>query len=562
VTYPVGGPALSTRESELAQDTFPTSGTIDPADPGALSCRFDMAANISRPEHLRNDPGDSVVIDAYLENFWVLVGPPEMHYRVERNPVFDPYRSDPTPATGTVACQPVTGPAGVVVPDRHWADLPDEGWLFPGDIVHYYFTATDRDTVTAVERTAILPADTTGFSDFDDPLAYDAQFTMRCLPSLQHLAGYQPEVLFWWDSGNSSGRDEWFSALRQLGMALGDDYDLYETKRPYSQLGNGLGGRATAPQLAGYDVMLYSAGYYDHATLGNGDFQADPSQDLQVLTAWLDTGGKGLLATGDGLVHDLNFAGMPGQSFLADVLQVDYVDFTVRDLIGGQASPLVLPITGNPVFADGPVPSFDVSSWIAYGGCPTRHTFDAVTPRAGGQILAKFTDPAGNPGVYPYSAATLAAGVGAAGTSSAISLPYDLGFIRTDPTEAAKVAATYAARMRVLQKVLEYFGFSPGIVEPSGVPGATAFAASQHPNPFNPATTISYTAPRPGRLTVKVYDLRGRLVRTVFDDQVTVSGSVDWDGTDDRGAQAASGVYFYEVRLGGEAKIGKMALIK
>jgi membrane-bound inhibitor of C-type lysozyme len=210
----------------------------------------------------------------------------------------------------------------------------------------------------------------------------------------------------------------------------------------------------------------------------------------------------------------------------------------------------------NPVFSTAP-------SWIAYGGCPGGDRLDAVGVTGGGQRLAAFADPGGQPGGYPYSAATLAVGVGAAGTSRVVSMPVGFGDIRTDPAEGGKAGAILAARVRVLADVLLHFGFATNPIYPSQVPdSAAAFAVGLHPNPFNPVTTISYTAPRPGRLTVKVYDLRGRLVRTVFDDQVTVSGSVDWDGTDGQGARVASGVYFYEVRLGGETRIGKMALIK
>ena len=83
---------------------------------------------------------------------------------------FDAYRDGATPYAGSVPCGFVTGPAGAVVPDRFWGDLPD-GWdytgtgapstdgsrfLFPGDVIHYYITATDtagsRRTLRALTR--------------------------------------------------------------------------------------------------------------------------------------------------------------------------------------------------------------------------------------------------------------------------------------------------------------------------------------------------------------------------------------------------------------------------
>ena len=67
---------------------------------------------------------------------------------------------------------------------------------------------------------------------------------------------------------------------------------------------------------------------------------------------------------------------------------------------------------------------------------------------------------------------------------------------------------------------------------------------------------------RPGRLSVRVYDVRGRLVRTVCDENVEQGVTLSWDGRDDRGAQAASGIYFYEARMHGEIKVGRMTLVK
>jgi hypothetical protein len=69
------------------------------------------------------------------------------------------------------------------------------------------------------------------------------------------------------------------------------------------------------------------------------------------------------------------------------------------------------------------------------------------------------------------------------------------------------------------------------------------------PNPFNPATTISFSIPQDRLATLTIYDVNGRLVRTLVDRSVS-SGThaVVWNGTDDSGRAAASGVYV--IRLG------------
>ena len=62
-TFQVIGPSLVSREIDLANDCFPENGIIDMAAPQDLWCRFDMARNISPPDHLHRDFGDSLVFD-------------------------------------------------------------------------------------------------------------------------------------------------------------------------------------------------------------------------------------------------------------------------------------------------------------------------------------------------------------------------------------------------------------------------------------------------------------------------------------------------------------------
>ncbi len=539
--FPQDGPGLSAREIDLAQDAFPASGALDAADLGANSVRFDMARNIAPANHLRIDPGDSLVIRVNLVRAGsVLAEPPRLHWRLRPNPVFDAVRTSGLPLVGSVACVPALS-------DRWAADLPDTGFLFPGDVLHYCFTATDA--VGGDLRTAILPADTSGFSDFGGVLSYDPSFTMRALPSVDLVGNefQQPRVLFWNDFANRGDQAAWDEAFTWNGLRPGRDFDVYYTNGPTSGVGNGLGSRATVVQLAGYEDLVYSSGDLSSYTLGNGDADREISPDVQLLEGWLNLGGRDAFMTGDGLAGDLSASGAAGTAFLQDRLGVAVASWDLKPLIGNQVSPRVLAMAGNPVFSN-PV------SWVAGGGCPGLNNFDAVTPAGPGVRLAEFADPAGNGGVYPYSAATLAA----AGGSRVISLPCDLMFVETDPGEASSIAAG----LRVFREVGEYLGF---IVTIGDVPGAAAdgtFATARYPNPFNPVVRIDCSIARPGRLTVRVFDLRGRLVRTVLDEHVDQGVGLSWDGRDEAGAQAASGVYFYEARMHGEIEVGRMMLLK
>ncbi|MFO7609473.1 MAG: S8 family serine peptidase [Candidatus Krumholzibacteriia bacterium] len=91
-----------------------------------------------------------------------------------------------------------------------------------------------------------------------------------------------------------------------------------------------------------------------------------------------------------------------------------------------------------------------------------------------------------------------------------------------------------------------------------------AFALDQNaPNPFNPSTTIAFALPQAGRVQLRIYDQRGRLVRTLVDEAMTAGArSVVWNGLDDGGRQAHSGVYLYVIEAGDFRATRKMTLLK
>ena len=84
------------------------------------------------------------------------------------------------------------------------------------------------------------------------------------------------------------------------------------------------------------------------------------------------------------------------------------------------------------------------------------------------------------------------------------------------------------------------------------------------PNPFNPTTTVSYEVPNGGgRVLVRIFDVSGRLVRTLVDEsQPAGQRSVVWDGLDDEGRPLASGVYLARLSAAGVESEGKMVLLK
>ncbi len=539
--YEIYGPAIGAHPEHMAQDALPASGQLDLENPASNSVRFDMATGVEIGGQYLTQAGDSIVANVtLLREDSVLYGQPLLNYRLKANPAFDPYRTSGLPNVGATEGWQVRNEEGELIPDRFAFDLPDTGFLFPGDILHYFISGTDD--YLGEYQTTTMPADTSGFSRMDSPMAYDPLFTVRALPSVVQEGDdlVQSASVLFWNDGGKDGRAAWYSALRNNDLTVGENCDVYDTSAPWSALGNGLGQRATPAQLAGYSIILYSSGSYYSEVMTEAD--------AWLISQWLQMEDKHLFATGDNFLSQLNLTSAFTQQVLAETFGLQVLNSNIRPMIHNQSSSVVRVDDGNPVFeAD--------NSWLAYGGCPGFKSFDAVVPLEGAQRLASFTNPQGNPD-YNYSAATLCQNQG-----TVISLPFAFEFVRTDPGSEGN-SFGMSARSYLLRQVLDNFGQEiPYII--ADTPGLETLQAVNHPNPFNPNTTIEFMMPRDGRLSIKVFDMRGNLVKTLLDEQHDAgAGQVMWNGTNGQGGEVSSGVYFYEVRAGGEVRVQKMALVK
>jgi hypothetical protein len=83
------------------------------------------------------------------------------------------------------------------------------------------------------------------------------------------------------------------------------------------------------------------------------------------------------------------------------------------------------------------------------------------------------------------------------------------------------------------------------------------------PNPFNPQTTIKFSAAQAGKVTLRIFNVGGQLVRTLNAKAEAGANEVRWNGRRDDGTQLASGVYFYKVKFADGSESGsRMALVK
>jgi len=101
---------------------------------------------------------------------------------------------------------------------------------------------------------------------------------------------------------------------------------------------------------------------------------------------------------------------------------------------------------------------------------------------------------------------------------------------------------------------MDFLGRSP-TGPGTGTPDGTTFSnglTAAHPNPFGPSTTVSYSVASRSHVSLVVFDLAGRVVRTLVDREVRPGEHrIAWDGTTDAGLRAASGVYFIRMEAEG-----------
>lgn len=112
--------------------------------------------------------------------------------------------------------------------------------------------------------------------------------------------------------------------------------------------------------------------------------------------------------------------------------------------------------------------------------------------------------------------------------------------------------------------VYSYDVYSTGVsgFQNEGVPAA--FTLNQNfPNPFNPSTTIRFTLDHRAPVTIRIYSIEGKLVRTLTQKELEAgTHEVNWDAKDDSGFPLPSGVYTYSLGTGLNLEARKMVLIR
>lgn len=148
--------------------------------------------------------------------------------------------------------------------------------------------------------------------------------------------------------------------------------------------------------------------------------------------------------------------------------------------------------------------------------------------------------------------------------------PYQLieGSVCVDAGQGHELLGALAVRDIAGADRIFGMGVDMGAYEYSGTISAIPVTGPQLnlaavPNPFNPRTRIVYDLPLDGPVDLRIYDLRGRLMRTLIDSwQGAGRHEVDWDGWDDGGRALASGTYLYQLQVGPEVVTRSVTLVR
>lgn len=139
----------------------------------------------------------------------------------------------------------------------------------------------------------------------------------------------------------------------------------------------------------------------------------------------------------------------------------------------------------------------------------------------------------------------------------------ELNYIFTDLIHGESYVAGVAAEYNLGESEIAYFEFTyTGVDAGSPIIGASNLG-SNYPNPFNPETIISFSLLQETDVLIEVFNIKGEKVRTLIDDRYPAAHhQVSWNGTNDRGQQVGSGVYFYRMIADDYSSIRKMILLK
>jgi hypothetical protein len=472
---------------------------------------------------------------------------------------------------------------GNIVANRWFVDL-DDTYFRGGDVLQYFWAATDNQGGFASLPTGIsaLPISvaqaeiaTGGLYEVNylpvidwDPAylaAVVAHPTGDINPTPEQIAASsQRNCILYYQKTTSrrrSGptqRTHFMYTLDELGYA--GNYDVYDVMG-YGDTGNQLGGRASVAQCSGYALIIQDDGR-SNLTPNIPDREGGDANQVPQASwyrAYLAQGASSLAGTATFWSIGEN------TGFLHRNNPLFAVDFGLSGVVTNQGlavSPIVRGKTTN-TWASGAVTDFTGDEFTLNGGCPSIRAYDMANASGGATLTHRYVS-----GMSESTGGAMVMNRNAASKWNTVWM----GFGWLDILFAG-APANPGPQELLATKVLDAVLPAPCQRDPNPTDGggdptldAPPAVTALHPNvpnPFNPTTRIGYDLATAGRAQLRIYDVTGRLVRTLVD-EVRAPGryTATWTGLDAAGAKVASGVYFARLDATGFATTRKMVLLQ
>jgi hypothetical protein len=489
----------------------------------------------------------------------------------------------------------VRSTAGTVLADFFFVSLDDD-YFRGGDKLVYFWSATDNgggytsDPVglnAAPTSVAQAEVDCQGLlqASYLPAINWDPAYISRIQadpngklePTAQELANSTQQncILVYSSQGSRvlSGdvnRSSFMYALDRLGYK--GHYDHY-AHQGYGNTNNQLAGRATVEQAQGYSLIVMDTG---NRTPGNPilpdgiDADSEKIDQAGWFSAWLAQASLSeaqfatLWIIGTNVLEEKSgVSGSAGTLLGTDmgvVLQSTDQGLNVNPDVVGVASFTFDKGVGSSLV------DFTGDTFTLNGGCPIIRTYDGAAVSAATSVAThRYRSPTTN----QLGDAAVVMNRNNAEAYNTIMQTHPWFDIRDDAGTPSNPSPELDMLTKILGGVLPANCLeSPSPTDVGGddeldVPAQTTLHQNV-PNPFNPMTEISFDLAQNGRVALRIYDVAGRLVRTLVDKDMVAgrNHSIVWNGLDDQNRRVSSGVYFYRLDAAGNSLTKKMVVMK
>lgn len=435
----------------------------------------------------------------------------------------------------------------------------------PGETIKLYFTisniwlslggttvtgSADEAGISFTDSQSYLGYIATGGSknSYSDPMEFDISpaFTNAIVTFTLHVVGNGESYSLDFQREAWMGRPDILIVDDDSGTGKYNNYEGYYTdaldslQRLYDVWDKTNQGDTTY-DFSDYQILIWYTG--DHR---DGVFS---EADVESLMSFLDNGGK-LFLTSQDAAEALSASGDPLDSIFLE----DYLHCSLAD--GNCSKRLALGIPGDPV-GD----TLYIQTWGTVGNPNNQVSPDVIVPNGSAVQVLRYAG-------LNWAITDSVAGIRYQGEGYRLVF-FGFGFEGMTSTgqlySGHYLSKPHFIMERVLDWLQEHTDVPDSEEEQASLPRSVELLQN-YPNPFNPDTRIQFTVNAgrfPLRTSLRIYNIRGQLVRTLLDEDRTGGDyTVLWDGRDEKGKAVSSGIYFCRLSAGSSTEVKKMVLLK